>query len=412
MKIRVGIFFGGKSVEHEVSVISAIQAASALDPVKYESIPVYITKDNELYTGPDLLIPASYRDLPGLLMRSRRAVLVRDKGKVYLMEYPKKLFRGQTIAQIDVAFPVVHGTNVEDGSLQGFLQLHGLPYVGSDVGASAGGMDKWTSKCLMQNAGIPVLPGYCFRSTAYDVNRSIVLEEIEKRFIYPMIVKPVNLGSSVGIGAAHDREELEDSIELAASFAERILIEPMLTHMREINCAVLGDSDSTEVSVCEEPLSTGEILSYRDKYLGTAGAAGQSQKEAPAGTIATGGVKGGAKGMESALRKMPADLEADKEEEIKALAQAAFSALNCSGAVRVDFLYDQRDGKVYVNELNTIPGSLSFYLWEAAGKPFRQLTDDLVQLALKRSRLQERLIWSNDLNLLAGIRQGTKGVKG
>ena len=401
MKIQVGVFFGGKSVEHEVSVISAMQVAAAMDPDKYDAIPVYITKDNEMYTGPDLLTPAYYRDLPALIARSQKVVLVREKGKVSLLRYPQKLFTQPVMASLDLAFPVIHGTNGEDGSLQGFFQLYGLPYVGSDVGASASGMDKWVAKCLLSAAGLPVLPGFCFGSAEYQADREAVLDRVEGFNGYPLIVKPVNLGSSVGISPAHDRKALAEGVDLAASFAQRVLVEPMLLDMREINCAVMGDGGIAEASACEEPLSSGEILSYGDKYMAS---------ESPGGSASEGGLlgKSGEKGMGGARRILPAELDPGKEAQVKDLAQKAFRALCCSGVARVDFLMDRSDGKVYVNEINTIPGSLSFYLWEAAGKSFRQLTEDLIQMALMRRRIQEKLIWSNEANLLSGGYFGSK----
>lgn len=410
MKIQVGIFFGGKSVEHEVSVITAAQTAAAMDAGKYNLIPVYITKDNEMYTGADLFTPGAYRDLPSLLARSQRVALVRDKGRVHLMRYPSRVFGKPLAAGLDLAFPVAHGTNGEDGSLQGLFQMHGLPYVGSDVGASACGMDKIVGKRLLEGAGLPVLPGYSFRAVEYFNDPDDIIARLEAFHEYPLMVKPVNLGSSVGISPAHDADELRDGIELAASFAERLLVEPMLADMREINCSVIGDGEHTEASVCEEPFSTGEILSYSDKYQGGGKGGAASAGKAGAGKSGAGG--DGAKGMGGSLRKIPAELEDGKEAEIRALARQAFAALNCSGVVRVDFLLNKEDDKVYVNEVNTIPGSLAFYLWEASGKSFGQLTEELIQLALKRSRVQERLIWSNEVNILAGMRRSGKGAAG
>ncbi|MCL2167357.1 MAG: D-alanine--D-alanine ligase, partial [Clostridiales bacterium] len=385
MKINIGIFFGGKSVEHEVSVISAAQAAAALDRSKYEVIPIYISKDNEMYTGQNLLTPSYYKDLPSLLEQSQQVTLVREKGRVRLLRHPAKLFASPYIGELDLAFPVIHGTNGEDGSIQGFFQLHGLPYVGSDVIASASAMDKWVAKCLLQNAGLPVLPGFCFSAASYYENPDRTIDRLESFHAYPLIIKPVNLGSSIGVNPAHNREALKYGIELAASFTERILAEPMLTGFREINCAVIGDREHTESSVCEEPFVPGEILDYADKYQGSYRVAGKSAGAPPA------------KGMESAKRKIPADLDADTEKRIRRLAENAFLSLNCSGVVRVDFLLDQQSGNIYINELNTIPGSLAFYLWEASGKPFAQLTEELIQLALKRNRMQNRLIWSSEV---------------
>lgn len=396
MKINLGLFFGGKSVEHEVAVISASQTLAALDADKYEVIPVYISKDNELYTGEALKDVNNFKDMKKLLSQCQQVALQRDKRKVNLLRYPAKLFTNPVIASLDLAFPVVHGTNGEDGSLQGFFQLLGLPYVGSDVAASAAGMDKWASKCLLQGAGLPVLPGYCFNSTYYFAAPEKVAEKLEGLFAYPMIVKPVNLGSSVGVVKAADRPALFQAIELAASFAQRILVEPVVENLKEVNCAVFGDFEYTEASACEEPISSGELLSYADKYQ--AGAKGAVSGD-------------GSKGMGGAKRKLPADIDGATEARVKDLAQKAFLALNCSGVVRVDFLIDQKDGQIYINELNTIPGSLSFYLWEAAGKSFRQLTEDMINLALKRDRQQKQLIWSNSVNILAGYGGGAKGGK-
>ncbi|MEA4892813.1 MAG: D-alanine--D-alanine ligase family protein [Peptococcaceae bacterium] len=396
MKINLGLFFGGKSVEHEVAVISASQTLAALDPEKYEVIPIYITKDNELYTGQALKDIANFKDIKNLLSQCQQVVLQRDKRKVNVLRYPAKLFSNPLVASLDLAFPVVHGTNVEDGSIQGLFQLLSLPYVGSDVGASAVGMDKWASKCLLQGAGLPVLPGYCFNTTYYFAGPEKVAEKLEGLFAYPMMVKPVNLGSSVGVMKAGDRQSLLYAIELAASFAQRILVEPVVQNLKEVNCAVLGDFEYTEASACEEPISSGELLSYADKYQ----AGGKSDPAAE-----------GAKGMGSAKRKLPAEIDGATEARVKDLAQKAFLALNCSGVARVDFLIDQADGQIYINELNTIPGSLSFYLWEAAGKDFRRLTEDMINLALKRERQQKQLIWSNSVNILAGYGGGTKGGK-
>jgi len=397
MKTRVGVFFGGKSVEHEISIISASQAMAAMDAAKYEIIPVYITKENEMYTGDALKDIGNFADIPKLLTKCQRVLLLKEKGKVSLVRYPAKLFGNPVLATIDVAFPVVHGTNVEDGTLQGFLELHDLPYVGPDVTSSAAGMDKWVMKCLLQGAGLPVLPGYCFQSSSYYVDPDAMVEKLESMIGYPMIVKPVNLGSSVGISKAADAASLREAIELAASFAQRILIEPMIVSLKEINCAVLGDYEQTRASACEEPISAGEILSYQDKY--------QSE-----GAKYSSGAAGGSKGMGGAKRKLPADIPAETEAYIKELAQKAFLAMNCSGVTRIDFLMDMENGQIYINELNTIPGSLSFYLWEAVGLSFSELIDELIRLALKRERQRKTLIWSNETNILAGFKGG--GLKG
>jgi D-alanine-D-alanine ligase len=398
MKTNVGVFFGGKSVEHEISVISAAQAMAAMDTNKYEIIPIYISKENQMYSGPALMELRNFNDIPKLIGQCQRVLLYKEQGKVSLVRYPARLFSNPVLATLDVAFPVVHGTNVEDGCLQGYFELHDLPYVGPDVTSSAAGMDKWVMKCVLQGAGLPVLPGYCFQSTSYYVDPTAMVEKLESMMSYPMIVKPVNLGSSVGISQARDAESLREGIELAASFAQRILIEPMIEALKEINCAVLGDFELTRASACEEPISGGGILSYQDKYQGGGTKSGASDQ--------------GSKGMNTAKRKLPADIPPETEAYIKELAQKAFLALNCSGVARIDFLLDMADGQIYINELNTIPGSLSFYLWEAVGLSFSELIDQLIQLTLKRERQKKNLIWSNKTNILAGYKGGLKGSKG
>ena len=389
MKIRLAVLFGGKSVEHEVSVISAVQAMYSLDKEKYDIYPVYITKDNVFYTGEALFDIERYKDIPALLASCQRVVFVNHGGKTVLEQYPAKKL-GKSFSQIlDVALPIVHGTNVEDGTLQGFLQTIGVPYAGCDVASSAVGMDKYVMKIMLQASGVPVLPAVCFHAKDFHRDAAETLDMIELEIGYPVIVKPVNLGSSVGIALAHNRSELEEAVENAASYAQRILAEHAIINLREINCSVLGDYITARASVCEEPISGGEILSYDDKY------------------------KGGGKGMSAASRLIPAPLGDEETEEIRRLAVKTFRALCCSGVARIDFMIDKESGDIYVNEINTIPGSLSFYLWEPSGVSYGALLDELIDLALKRERERERLHFSYDTNLLsANSLHSLKGAKG
>ncbi|MDR1928341.1 MAG: D-alanine--D-alanine ligase, partial [Oscillospiraceae bacterium] len=288
MKLNLALFFGGKSVEHEISVISALQAAAALDPEKYEVIPVYITKENDFYTGEAIGKIEAYRDIPALLAKSQRVLPARREGRAVLLRQPAKAFGKNVLAQLDVAFPIVHGANVEDGTLQGFLRLLGLPFVGCDVGASALGMDKYAMKALFKMNGIPVLDCLCLRASDYDRDPEAALRQVAQSFGFPVIVKPVNLGSSVGISKAKDLDSLRSAMELAFRFATRVLAEPCVQPLREINCAVLGDGDEARVSVCEEPLNADEILSYENKYMG----GGKGAKAAKGAKTAPSGSKG------------------------------------------------------------------------------------------------------------------------
>ena len=392
MKIRVGVFFGGKSVEHEVSVISGLQAYNAFNKEKYDLVPVYITKENELYTGELIADIANYRNIPELLKKSTHVFLMGEKNGVKLIQYPEKKFGSSEVAQIDVAFPVVHGANVEDGSLQGFLRHYNIPFAGCDVMASAVTMDKYVMKTVLKDSGIPVLDCVTLYGTEFESGEQAAYDKVEQKIPYPVIVKPVNLGSSVGIKVAKDREELREALEYAFTFGPKVLVEHAIMNLREINCAVLGDYEEAHASECEEPISSDEILSYEDKYVA--------------------GGKGGSEGMRTARRELPANLTPQKREEIRELAVKTFRTLGASGVSRIDFMIDRDTDQVYVNEINPIPGSLAFYLWEALGKPYAELLDDMVKLALKREREEQNMLTSFESNILQNANlSGAKGMK-
>lgn len=380
MKTRVAMVFGGKSVEHEVSVISGIQAVMNMDTDKYEVIPVYMTKKNDMYIGEDIGKIESYKDIDGLLKRSQRVIMMNEGDRVVLLQYPLKKFGKNYSQEIDVVFPVVHGTNVEDGALQGYFKTLGVPFVGCDVTASAVGMDKYIMKAILKESDVPVLDAKVFTLSDYaEIDEMIAT--IESAIGYPVIVKPVNLGSSVGISVAKDRVELTRSIDDAYRYATKVLVEHAISNLREINCAVLGDENEAVASECEEPLHTKDILSYEDKYVSNA--KGSSSK-----------------GMASVSRKIPAELTPEKREEVRELAVRAFQALGCNGVSRIDFMIDEDNGKLYFNEINTIPGSLAFYLWEPIGVPYKELLDRMIGLALKRERTEKNLTFTFDTNIL------------
>lgn len=394
MKTNVAVFYGCRSVEHEVSIISAVQAMRAMDSEKYGIIPVYVTKAGEMYTGDSLFAIEEYRNLPELLKKCRRVTLLRENDRVVMRDLNGGLFSKKKDTVIDVAFPIVHGTNCEDGTIQGFFEYLSLPYVGCDILSSAVGMDKAVFKDVLKNAGLPVLDCVCFRAREYMSDKAAVTKSIKEKIGFPLIVKPVNLGSSVGISKVSSEAELDDAIMLALSFADKLLVERAVTEIREINCSVLGDSDSCTASVCEEPFMNDEILSYEDKYMGNSAKGGQS------------------KGMASLGRKIPAELEAAKTEEIRSLACEIFKAIGASGLVRIDFILDKATDTVYANEINTIPGSLAFYLWEASGIHYTELCDRLIDLAFRRQRNRENITYTIDTNILSGVSFGTKGSKG
>ena len=392
MKTRVAMMFGGKSVEHEVSVISGIQAYMSMDTDKYDVIPVYMTKNNEMYIGDSIGDIESYKNIDELLKKSQRVIMINEGGKVKLVQYPVKKLGKNVEVEIDVAFPVVHGTNVEDGGFQGYLKTMGIPFVGCDVTASAIGMDKYITKLVLKESNVPVLDARLYTLSDY-ADMEGMMNDIENVFGYPVIVKPVNLGSSVGISVAKSRVELANSVDDAFRYATKVLVEHAITNLREINCSVLGDENDAIASECEEPLHTKDILSYEDKYVSNA--------------------KGsGSKGMASVSRKIPAELTPEKREEVRELAVKSFKALGCNGVSRIDFMIDADTDKLYFNEINTIPGSLAFYLWEPVGVPYKELLDRMIQLALKRERTEESLTFTFDTNILNQASfGGSKGSK-
>ncbi|MGN0374848.1 MAG: D-alanine--D-alanine ligase family protein [Butyrivibrio sp.] len=392
MKTRVAVLFGGNSVEHEVSVISAIQAIMSMDTEKYDIIPVYISKNRDMYIGENVGNIDAYRNIDKLIKESHRVIMVNEGSSTFLVPYPMKAFSGKQKKEIDIVFPIVHGTNVEDGTLQGYLKTVGVPFVGCDVTASAAGMDKYIMKTVLKDNDIPVLDGALYTVGDYK-NVDAIMDDVEKRFGYPVIVKPVNSGSSVGIGVGKNREELEKRIDEAFMFARKIIVEHAILNLREINCSVLGDDEEAVASVCEEPMHTKDILSYEDKYVSNA--------------------KGGSKGMASVSRQIPANISDELRDRIQKLSVKAFKCLGCNGVARIDYMIDSDSGELYFNEINTIPGSLSFYLWEPAGIPYKELLDRMIQLALKRNREEEDITFTFDTNILnQSTLGGTKGAKG
>lgn len=414
MKIKVGVFFGGKSVEHEISVITMNQAISSLNPEKYEIVPIYIAKNGVMYTGDDLLDLYSFRDMEVLLKRCYKVAVVNDGTAVKVVRCPAPIIGKRVLNTIDVAFPIVHGTNCEDGTMAGFLNLLGIPVVGPDIVSSSLGMDKILQKRVLNDSGIPVVDFVSFYSMEYIKDEEKILKEINEKLSYPVIVKPGNLGSSVGIRKAKNNVELEDAIEFAMEFADRIIVEKAVENLKEINCSVIGNLSEGEASVCEEPFFSDEILSYADKYIGNGKSKGGTIGGGKGTNIKLGSKSAPAKGASDngfSNKKIPADISKEKTEEIQKLAKEVFKVLGCSGVARIDFLIDTKADKVYVNEINTIPGALSYYLWEATGKTFEQELDEVIDIAIKRQRDKDKLTFSYDQNILA-MQGGTKGSKG
>ena len=404
MKLNIAVFFGGESVEHEVSVISAHQAMDALSSEKYNVIPVYVAKDRKLYCSDLLRDLTNYKDIPALLHKCTQVDLVQEDNRVVIHPVHTGLFHKKELSPVDVAIPVMHGTNGEDGTIQGYFEMLKLPYAGCDLIAAAVGQDKVLQKHTLENSGLPVTPWFWVYGEELESKQDEIMEKVHA-IGYPVIIKPACTGSSVGISIAHSDSEYLACFENARQYDAKIITEKVVKPMRELNCSVLGDTFRAEASVLEEVYhaADNELLDFKDKYEG--GSKG-SAKGAKSGSS-------GSKGMASTTRSVNPDLPEGKTEEIRKLALETFRVLGSSGVCRIDFMMDADTNKVYVNEINTIPGSLAFYLWTASGVSFPKLMDRLVELALDRERRRSRMTFSYDTNLLStySAPAGTKASK-
>ena len=395
MKIKLGVIFGGESVEHEVSIISAVQAMESIDEEKYDIIPIYISKDRIWYTGAMLRDIDVYKDFEDLKKYAKEVVLTRKKGKFFL-QTTKGLFR-KDITDVDIIFPIVHGNNVEDGSLQGYLESVGIPYVGSHVLGAALGQDKVLMKQVFKSNDLPIVDYTWFYDNEYLENKDSILKNIST-LKYPVVVKPATLGSSVGITYVKSEDDVDSAIKEAIKYDNKIVVEKAVENLIEVNCSVLGNYKYQETSALEEVLSDNELLTYADKYIG--GAKGKLK----------GGMKT-SKGMASTSRVIPARIDKKLASDVTDLSKKVFKALNLSGVCRIDFLIDKKANKVYINEPNTIPGSLAFYLWEPVGKGYKTLINDMINIAIKDYKLKEKKTYSFDTNILSNY-NGLNGAKG
>ncbi|MBR2801810.1 MAG: D-alanine--D-alanine ligase [Erysipelotrichaceae bacterium] len=388
MKIRVGVFFGGQSCEHEVSCISANQALHALDADKYEVIPVYIAKNRDFYSGPELFDLANYGDLNQLTAKLQKVSFYKDGEHVYMRPVKESFFK-HTQQEIDVAFLVMHGTGGEDGTLQGYVEMLGLPYTSSNVLGSAIGQDKEIMKEVLAFNKLPIIPWFAINMKEFEEDPAPYQMKADE-LGYPLILKPANLGSSIGITFAENADEFLEKVREAGKFDFKVVVEKKLEGFREVNCSVMGSIGEGTPSEVEEVTREG-FLGFGEKYLGGGKAKGAKvPAKAPAKA---------SKGMASTARKVPAELKEGQTEAVKKLAVATFKALNAQGVVRIDFMID-KDDRIYVNEINSIPGSLAFYLWEAAGMNFSEECDKLIDLAIKRQRDKEKKVFSFESNIL------------
>jgi D-alanine-D-alanine ligase len=390
--LRVGVAFGGRSVEHDVSIITGLQALEALGE-RHRPLPIYISRSGRWFTGEalsDLTIYQQGGENDDHDPDAEEVHFDLHRGRLLRADISGRTWRRRGASEpieLDVVVLATHGTQGEDGCLQGALELARLPYVGPPVGAAAATMDKVTTKAVLAQAGLPALEHLAARREEFERDRSGLAARLGERLPFPVYVKPASLGSSVGVSRCSDEGELSDALELAFELDRLCLVEPAVEGGLEINCAVIGRPGvEPRASVCEQPVAAEQFLSFEDKYMH--------------------GVKG-ADGMKGAQRLIPAPIEDALTESLQDLARRTFTAFGCAGVTRVDFLVDA-SGEAYVNECNTIPGSFSFYLWEPAGLPFADLMDELIGLALDDHREKLRTTTVFDTNLLAQRASGAK----
>lgn len=389
---KIAVLFGGRSVEHEVSVITGMQIIENMDKSKYSPIPIYVTKEGKWLSGESL---KSFKTFKNKDFSQAQEVFFKMDPKDHNLYtigqeggglFSKKQEALKVFDTVDAIFPALHGTNGEDGTMQGFLDLMDIPYVGCGTMAGALGMDKVVMKEVFRDLGLPVLDFRMFYRSSWEEDRDRVLSQVEE-LAYPLFVKPSNLGSSIGISRVKDRADLIEAIELATKYDRKIIVEAAAKDPREINAAVIGYEDDLEVSACEEPQGWKDLLTFEDKYMSNGkGTKGPKQT--------------------SNLRNVPAKLEGDLEEKIQAYAKGAFRAIDGCGTARIDFIVDESG--IYVNEINTLPGSIGFYLWEPKGLPIKDLISRLIDLAYVRQEQKRGNIYTFDSNLFEKTGYGSK----
>lgn len=388
-KLKIGWFFGGRSVEHEVSVITALQAYENLEKEKYDVIPVYVSKEGRFYSDPKFLDIKNYKDLDSLLLSASEVFLtIKDdiSGITTRGLFPK-------FQEINLAFPLFHGTFGEDGAIQGLFEMYRLPYVGLNVTGSAVAMDKVMSKALFKELGLPVAKYTSVNRTAWIKDTKRCIREIQNMVKFPMFVKPATLGSSIGAGKVKNEEELSFAIEVAFTYAQTVMVEDAFEDVIEVNCSALGDDYFVETSVCEMPVPSSEILSFEDKYK----RGGKGSKSA---------------GMASLQRQIPAPIPEKLSKQIKDATRMVFEMLGGFAVIRVDFFVDKAKEKFWINEVNSPPGSLSFYLWDktpntfnskSEGLSYSALLDKLIGYAQARFENQKKTQYTFEGNLLANM---------
>ena len=390
---NIGVLFGSRSCEHEVSIISAVQLMRNVNSEKYKVIPVYISQDGNWYTGDILKEIKTYTPFDPYREGIKRVQLdlTANSGSLVHYEHAKGLFGGikeEVVARLDCVIPVFHGLHGEDGTIQGLLELANIPYTSSGILGSALGMDKIAMKTFFRGCAFPVLDGFGLTRSEWQTEKENSLEKIHA-LGWPVFVKPACLGSSIGVGMAADDASLQDALELAFSYDRRVLIEKGLDRPAEVNCAVLGFDNTLDASVLEMP-NTGKagFLDFSDKYLNN----------------------GSSKGMASLKRLVPAPISDELTHALQDLSKQVFRALDCKGVVRIDYMLDH-DNTYYITEINTIPGSMAYYLWEASGLKYPDMIDKMIEYALQAKEEKEKNNYAFSSDILKGVSLNGKNGK-
>ena len=391
------VIFGGKSTEHDISILSSMQVLENLDKSKYNIVPVYISKTGEWYMGEKLKNLETFKNFNEKGLKKVAILSTSDHIFVKTIVGYKKLFK------VDCAFLVLHGMNGEDGTLQGLLELSNIPYTSCGVLASSVGMSKYMQKLVFTGLDIPVLPFCSLSKTEYTkLGKRFNLEKLA----FPVVVKPDKLGSSIGISFCKNITQLKKALELAFKFDDLVVIEKAVTNMKEINISVLGDAENVFLSETEQPQTSHQILSFVDKYL----SGGKNQKGGKLGKNQNFGIKNAdfnqknsknsKKGMASLSRIIPADIDDSTLSKVQSIAKSIFTNLECKGVIRIDFIFDNDSQTLYVNEVNTIPGSLAFYLWESKGKSFKTELDEIIEIAIKTHKDKQNKVIAFESNVI------------
>jgi D-alanine-D-alanine ligase len=389
MKKNIVVIFGGKTSEHDISIITAQQVLKALDKNKYNIMPIYISKSGEWFSGKALFDLATFNNFNKKNKWLFEVSLLAGNNFLFKKALNKNF---KKLCKLDCAILAMHGVNGEDGSLQGLLELCNIPYTSSGVTSCGLCMDKVLMKRVFENLNLHVLPWFYVLREEVEKDIEKTHKKIVSSFNYPVIIKPANLGSSIGISVCNNKTELLEGLLVASEYDDKIIIEKCVLGLKEVNCSVLGFRENCKISSLEEPVSYTKFLSFEDKYL-------NNKNDSNKG------------GMANLKRILPAKITKEQEKKIKHMSLTAFKELDCAGVVRIDFIIDKDTNNVYINEVNTIPGSFAFYLWEFDKLDFDKLLNELIELAEQKYDERQKNKYSFLSKVVLNFSGGTKGIK-